>query len=77
MDKDAASASIEGSSVLFDASSFIPLDPTQEPIFPPALKVLLIMDFIIQKSIKLIALTCLFILYFKFTHACISAARSS
>ena len=25
--------------MLFDASQFTPLDPTQEPIFPPALKV--------------------------------------
>ena len=29
---------IKGSSVLFDASKFKPLDPTQEPIFPAALK---------------------------------------
>ena len=29
---------IQGSSVLFDASKFQPLDPTQEPIFPSALK---------------------------------------
>ena len=29
----------QGSSVLFDASQFTPLDPTQEPIFPPALRV--------------------------------------
>ena len=25
--------------MLFDASKFIPLDPSQEPIFPPKLKV--------------------------------------
>ena len=30
---------VQGSSVLFDASEFTPLDPTQEPIFPPALRV--------------------------------------
>ncbi len=29
---------VQGPSVLFDASKFRPLDPTQEPTFPPALK---------------------------------------
>ena len=29
----------QGPSILFDAQNFIPLDPTQEPIFPAALKV--------------------------------------
>ena len=29
---------IKGPSVLFDASKFRPLDPTQEPTFPPALR---------------------------------------
>ena len=32
-------SAIEGPSVLFDSSKFIPLDPSQELIFPPALKV--------------------------------------
>lgn len=38
---DSQLATIEGSSVLFDSSKFIPLDPTQELIFPPALKVVM------------------------------------
>ncbi len=29
---------VQGPSVLFDASKFRPLDPTQEPTFPPALR---------------------------------------
>ena len=37
--RESQSGTIEGSSVLFDSSKFIPLDPTQEVIFPPALKV--------------------------------------
>ena len=37
--EDSQTGTIEGSSVLFDSSKFIPLDPTQELIFPPALKV--------------------------------------
>ena len=42
MDKptdDLEPGTIEGPSVLFDSSKFIPLDPSQELIFPPALKV--------------------------------------
>lgn len=38
---DSQPGTIEGPSVLFDNSNFIPLDPTQEAIFPPALKVTL------------------------------------
>ena len=36
---DLEPGTIEGPSVLFDSSKFIPLDPSQELIFPPALKV--------------------------------------
>ena len=36
---DLQQGTVEGSAVLFDSSKFIPLDPTQELIFPPALKV--------------------------------------
>jgi len=37
-DQSSEQSTIEGPSVLFNASRFIPLDPTQEPIFPAALK---------------------------------------
>lgn len=36
---DSQPGTIKGPSVLFDSSKLIPLDPTQELIFPPALKV--------------------------------------
>ena len=36
---NSATSCCQGPSVLFDARQFIPLDPTQEPIFPAALKV--------------------------------------
>ena len=38
---DSQPDTIEGTAVLFDSSKFIPLDPTQEVIFPPALRVTL------------------------------------